>query len=369
MENYVYFFLSIEMLLINVFVMHIVSQRKFATRSTYWLLGLFSLGMALVMGYLLDLREPFTHSGVELLLGFFLLGPYKYLYRQSFIYTFATTCTSWLYTFLLFSLSIRTAALFSSNWYGWVCLGTLTFLYLTTIIPFIRSMKKASQALSRITDETLLILSVLGSLWFISCILLNILFVRYGTSYLELLVTLSLMLCTLLSYRVFYSLIVMSTTAKKLRIKTETDPLTGLKNRQALISDARRMLDKHKAFSLVFIDLDRFKQVNDRYGHVVGDNYLIHFASVIRKNYGGTGTLYRLSGDEFVFLYLGQDLETFCRELESKVRSTYKGMIAFLGLSMGCATYPKDGLELSQLLKIADLKMYQQKKMKQLVRS
>lgn len=369
MEIGLYVIVALEMILINLLVVQIASKRRFAPVNTYLVLGMFSIALLILLNFLLANKViPESYSGTALLLGFLYLIPYKYLYNQSLKYTFAITCTSWLYTLFMFSLSVRIASILNQEWFEWISLLTQTLLYVLTLAPFIYSLNKATNALRKIKDETLIMFIFLGSLWFLACILLNILFEKYGSGWLELLVTLLLLLCTILSYRVFYSLIAVRTTARELTKKTKTDALTGLKNREAFLRDAQKMIESERPFFIIFIDLDHFKQVNDRYGHGAGDQYLIHFASVLRKHYSGKGTIYRLSGDEFVFLYLGVDVDMFCSQLEAKINSTYKGRIRFRGLSLGYATYPKDGVDLYRLLELADQNMYQHKKAKHMVR-
>ena len=364
MNNNFFLIIASEMVLINSLTVHLVSRRKFTTGRTLGILGLFSLGMILVLSSFMSKNYLEAHRGVELLCGFLYLVPCAHLYKQSFKYTLAICCTSWLYNVFFFTLSIRIAILFKPEWYGWACVAALTLFFFLTYVRFMDSLRKVVQVLRTINDETLTILCYLGVLWLITCIILNIIFTGYNRIWLELLVTLSLMLCIYLSYKVFYSLVNLSSKARELKIRTETDPLTGLKNRQAFLNDAQKLMDKKRPFSIVFIDLDHFKQVNDSYGHEVGDEYLRHFARVVCRYYQGMGTLYRLSGDEFVFLYFGQNVKQFCDELEAKVTSTYQGRIPFHGLSMGYASYPADGTVLSQLLRMADLKMYQEKKKK-----
>ncbi|MEL1134427.1 GGDEF domain-containing protein [Desulfitobacterium sp. THU1] len=354
-----------EVFLVNLYVMTISSKGKTAPMKTLLILSVFTIGL-IGMTYLFTTKiySAGNHNGVFLLFGFLYLVPSRMLYDQPLKYSLAIICTSWLHTLFSLSLAIRVEPLLNEAWSGWVILLILTLFYIFTLPFFISSLKRTTYALRKIDDEMLNYYIILGSLWFLSYILLNTQFYRYDSDGFEFVITLVLTLCTILSYKVFYSLIVISNTAKELTKRTKTDILTGLKNRDAFFRDAQKRLDSRKAFSIVFIDLDQFKQVNDRYGHAEGDRYLVQFANVLRQFYRDQGTLYRLSGDEFVFLYLGRTIEEFCGQLENKIIPAYKSKIRFKGLSLGYASFPKDGEDLSTLLKTADHNMYLQKKVK-----
>lgn len=81
------------------------------------------------------------------------------------------------------------------------------------------------------------------------------------------------------------------------------DPLTGLANRALMLEELGRMLsgpDPEGRVGVILVDLDEFKQINDRYGHAVGDDILVHVAGVLRAATAGRGIVSRLGGDEFV---------------------------------------------------------------------
>jgi diguanylate cyclase (GGDEF)-like protein len=98
----------------------------------------------------------------------------------------------------------------------------------------------------------------------------------------------------------------LKTVERKLRSKAENDVLTGLPNR-ALFFDrlGRALVDARKSASgvgVLFLDVDRFKQVNDTHGHAIGDAVLIEFAQRLRKLVRTTDTVARLGGDEFAII-------------------------------------------------------------------
>ena len=151
------------------------------------------------------------------------------------------------------------------------------------------------------------------------------------------------------------------------------DNLTELPNRTLFydrtdqaISVAKR---EQSSFALLYFDLDRFKPVNDRYGHLAGDQLLKMAASRIRYVLRETDTVARLGGDEFVVLLLPTSNEGSAEIVAQKIilalTSPYKLDAAeenvAIGVSIGIALYPKDGANRDSLLNSADSAMYKAK--------
>ena len=145
---------------------------------------------------------------------------------------------------------------------------------------------------------------------------------------------------------------------QEFQLMAATDPLTGLGNSVALVDRLHEMQKEGGAFSLLFMDLDSFKSVNDTHGHRAGDAYLIRFAQAL-KRLGGDGTFFfRKSGDEFIGLTRDRELAKALKALQPEMEPG----IAFLGVSVGCANTPEDGETLAELLDVADRDMYRHKR-------
>lgn len=144
-----------------------------------------------------------------------------------------------------------------------------------------------------------------------------------------------------------------------------TDSLTALKNRRAFEDEAGRALaglGSSRELSLCLIDIDHFKQVNDRHGHPVGDAVLGLLASVIDEHAPGCG--YRLGGDELAFLLpapSGVALDTADRIREQFVARQLEIVPETVTISAGIAVFPENADELHALVKHADLALYQSK--------
>ena len=145
---------------------------------------------------------------------------------------------------------------------------------------------------------------------------------------------------------------------QEFQLMAATDPLTKLGNSVALVDRLHEMQKEGGAFSLLFLDLDSFKSVNDTYGHRTGDAYLIHFAQALKSLCDDGTSFFRKSGDEFIGLTRDRELVKALKELRPEMEPG----IAFLGVSVGCANTPEDGETLAELLDAADRDMYRHKR-------
>ena len=150
------------------------------------------------------------------------------------------------------------------------------------------------------------------------------------------------------------------------------DPLTGLKNRrffdELLQHEASRADREGKPLSLIMIDLDHFKRINDRYGHEAGDGVLMAVAQLLQEHFRDADVVCRMGGEEFVALLPGattERAEARARDLVERVRRLrlQHGDLALptLTLSCGVATYPCHAREPIALLGLADKALYQAK--------
>jgi diguanylate cyclase (GGDEF)-like protein len=149
------------------------------------------------------------------------------------------------------------------------------------------------------------------------------------------------------------------------------DPLTSLGNRKAFNEQLRTALEQAQRqdapLALLFIDLDRFKEVNDRFGHDLGDALLIAIAERLRGALRQPDHFYRLGGDEFTLLLSGEDAgnamalaERLLRVLEPAFELNGQ-RIDFVTPSIGIALYPEHASQPEALIKAADSAMYQAK--------
>lgn len=157
---------------------------------------------------------------------------------------------------------------------------------------------------------------------------------------------------------------------QQLEVLAHYDSLTGLANRVLLKerfrSTVAQAMDSGECFGLVMIDLNRFKSINDSYGHAAGDRVLLISAQRLLATIRASDTVARLGGDEFVVMMtpvcerqeLVQMGERLNNALSEPITLTH-GLSVSVGLSLGFALYPDDGGVLSDLLHVADQAMYE----------
>ena len=150
------------------------------------------------------------------------------------------------------------------------------------------------------------------------------------------------------------------------------DPLTGLPNRRQFSEDLavllRETTGSNETLSLMQLDLDDFKPVNDTLGHPAGDKLLQFAASRIQGCLASDDRAYRLAGDEFTVISMGSGHSAKGHRLaealiaEFKKPFTIDGIAVFVGASIGISTAPPDGTSPEQLMKASDLALYAAKK-------
>jgi diguanylate cyclase (GGDEF)-like protein len=152
----------------------------------------------------------------------------------------------------------------------------------------------------------------------------------------------------------------------QLRRLAVSDPLTGLANYRQLIEavdgEIRRSQRSGRAFAIVFLDLDRLKKINDRYGHLVGSRALCRLADVLRGTSRGIDTAARFGGDEFALILPETDAAA-ARQVGERVAARLAAETEKppLSVSMGVAVYPGDGDSVDSLLAAADRVLYEAK--------
>jgi diguanylate cyclase (GGDEF)-like protein len=122
----------------------------------------------------------------------------------------------------------------------------------------------------------------------------------------------------------------------------------------------------HQTIAVLVCDLDGFKQINDRYGHLEGNRVLRAVARALRLQCREYDTVARLGGDEFVLVLPGQEHDSVSAKVEQLINAVAEAgyetvRAACLGISVGVAYYPADGEDAEALLAVADQRMYRQK--------
>jgi len=156
------------------------------------------------------------------------------------------------------------------------------------------------------------------------------------------------------------------------RFRADHDPLTTLPNRAAfaaaLTSALARVRRSGDRLAVLFIDLDGFKEMNDRYGHEAGDAVLRSASRRLIRRLRTGDSVARLGGDEFATILRGIGSDEDARTLAEQVRATLERSTAWhgnklrVGASIGWAIAPRDGTEIAELLRRSDHRMYRDKR-------
>lgn len=164
----------------------------------------------------------------------------------------------------------------------------------------------------------------------------------------------------------------LNNSQRNLQYLATRDPLTGLPNRaliyEELGANIRRAKSQQYSFAVFFLDLNRFKHINDTLGHSFGDQLLCHIAESLQKNIPSNARIGRLGGDEFFIICESYQSKESTAEIAEGIIDTVKQPVCLNHVtiepscSIGIAVFPEDGHDMETLVRHADLAMYQAKK-------
>ncbi len=160
---------------------------------------------------------------------------------------------------------------------------------------------------------------------------------------------------------------------ERLMLLSHIDEVTGLYNQRKLVKDLEETIksheDENESFSLLFVDIDHFKSVNDNFGHLVGSDILADLGDLLKSLVRGTDDVYRFGGDEFIVILREVDIETVHR-IGVRLLKTIKnhhfelesGESYSMSVSIGIAEFPTDAKTSKEMIQLADEMMYKSKK-------
>lgn len=163
---------------------------------------------------------------------------------------------------------------------------------------------------------------------------------------------------------------------KKVENLVHVDDVTGLYNQRKLLKDVDNAVERFKdfkeVFTILFIDVDHFKSVNDGHGHLVGTQILAQLGALLKRTLRESDLIYRYGGDEFVMIIpdvsgdtaksIGDRVLNIVKETTFVVDSNEEKVDFNITVSIGVATFPDDAKNRTQVLEIADKMMYEAKK-------
>ena len=352
---------TFEMLIINMISFNYCCPKKYSGSITWTILAAFSI-LFLPCVFLLS---PYFGDGRMLVLGFLYLVPFYFLYKEKLSRLFLIMCMCWVYTISIYTLAFQFSSLMAKENQDMYTFLLQTALFAVTLYPFFKWVVPKYmfilQNIEKFGTGCAKYFNFNCFLHFVTILILNIAFYQETGSILKILSILLFSSITLLSYTMLYRMVSDSIQIRHLERVSQHDSLTGLANHDRLYHDLQTLLQGKQVFSILFVDLDRFKEINDCYGHIVGDQYLRHFATICAKIFQENGKTYRFGGDEFVVLYQGiippkaiEQLQQ-CREWEEGAPCPFNQV------STGSIVCRPPFPDAEELLHQVDRKMYEMK--------
>ena len=307
MEYVLYTLPSIEVLIFNLINLEYCITRKYSRFKAVTVLFLFT-AFILLLWALFPEKELYG-KGQFPILGFIYIIPLKYLYHEKMELIFINMCMSWTYTLGIMAVAVQIVYLSGFTDHSLPLMIVETILFWATFVPFRKYMIPKFSYILRNTHtvqkKQFTYLKISICFHFFMLIILHLIFLNSEKYILQITALVLFLVTNYLFYHIVYEVISSSIKVNELEKTVPKDALTGLGNRTQLIKDIRCLMEDNQVFSVLFLDLDRFKQINDQYGHDVGDRYLMHFAKVFCDELNDRGTLYRYGGDEFIAIYYG----------------------------------------------------------------
>ena len=294
-----------EVLIFNLVTLNCCFKMKYSLIKTAAVFCVFTV-FCIYPG-LIFISNVFNGNGKFSIFGFLYIIPLKYLYGEKIESILLNMCMSWTYTLGILSISVQITYFLGIVNYNLYLVIIETVLFLMTFIPFKKYViPKYVYILHNLHDFPKLQLRYLKIsvyLNFFMLMILHIIFLKSEKYLLQITALIIFLTAKYLLYDIIYEAVKNSHKINELEKTVSHDDLTGLGNRLELMRRMRILLEENQTFSVMFLDLDKFKLINDKYGHDIGDKYLIHFGKVFSEELKDKGKLYRYGGDEFVAIY------------------------------------------------------------------
>ena len=155
--------------------------------------------------------------------------------------------------------------------------------------------------------------------------------------------------------------------SEKYEFLAKFDELTKLPNRRAIKTRFDNKVNSNSEFALVMLDIDNFKEINDKYGHDIGDKILQYFAPKLNKFNNDSDLVARYGGDEFIFILKVKSKKSFEKKISS-IEKLFSNPINInnhqieVFVSLGISIYPTDANNFDEMFKNADEALYAAKK-------
>lgn len=347
----------LEILIINLLLTHILARKKYSNLKTFGILFLFTIVISSVFYFINSITGGDGQTVWFVLIGFLYIFPLYILYdtKVNVLITIMIYC--WTYTMILNSISHSIGYLLSQLGENPIILITQTLLIIITFNYVLKFTKnKFMVIVENASNETRSSLILLGL-----CLFTTITSIRYfinPNTFIYYLLVLSLIIIVTTSYNLLFKYVETYMHLDNTKKIVYRDTLTGIANRYSLFEDINNHITNNQPFTLLFMDLDSLKKINDGFGHSKGDDYLRCFAKSLKNIIQTSGKSYRFAGDEFVCI-LPDVLEPIdVKQMEQELNKMMDEQLQFSGVSIGISKFPEDASTPDALLSIADKRMY-----------
>lgn len=363
--DYLKILIVMEIIGVNVITITRCANKKYSWTLTCSVLALFTV-VVVSVGYALFGKLPFFNDGNGLfnIFGLVYLIPCYFLAKESLLRLFVIFCMAWFYSLGSFIFAVQIAKLLPLDDFiiNILIVQTLVLAYL--IYPFQKIVvPRYTYMLTHLSthQKQKKWLFTIGSFQYITLLVISYDFARQEGSFLKILLVILLECTMLLCYLVLYNMVHSGEQIRKLNETLLRDEMTGTFNRECLFNDLETQLSNDKSFTVLFIDLDSFKGINDEYGHLAGDWYLKKFSQMILDIIGNRGKLYRFGGDEFVVVYQGKNIDKIVDEISVCQQWPKSSLCPFRGASVGTVFCQPPHITVEEVLTLVDKRMYEKK--------
>lgn len=359
MELFIQVMIVAEILIVNMSIFYRNSTPKYSLSKIIRVILIYSILLIVCGLYALQHLDFFGNgNALFTILGFLYLPVLNYLFYGSYHDHFFIMCYAWIYTLTVFTISIQVGYIFIEY-------GLLTVALLTQTLILALTYKLIHEFIGRIYMKLLdcqdkdirKYLDREAFIWFFTILLVNLNFI-FQIEILKIFAFVVIFVNVIFSYLLLFEVLSKGHQIGDLQNKIAQDPLTKVGSRIGFEYSIKEKIKKKKAFILIYLDLDNFKDINDCFGHLFGDEYLRVFAHKLKqfKN----AEVFRISGDEFVILSKSEEYHALISHLH-KIDFQLNKHIRFKGVSIGYAFYPNEARSIDDLIYLADQRMYKDK--------
>lgn len=364
MEVMIHVAIVLEIIAINMSVFYRNATPKYSLLKTCIVICLYTI--FLIAGGLVLLKQLSFYgngNGIFTMLGFLYMPIFKYLFKENYRDEFFIICYAWIYTLVVFSISVQFGYILGKYGRYLMWLLAQTIIFASTYRLMFKYVENVYVKLLDCQDKEIRkYLDQENFIWFATVFLINLNFIFKDVAILKIIVFVVIMINVVFSYLLLSEILKKGNRIGDLQNQIAKDLLTDIGSRIGFEYCLKQLSDNNSEFALIYMDLDNFKGINDRFGHLLGDCYLKEFASKLKEL--KSINVFRIAGDEFVLI---SNLDNYQNLVEciGSIDFELDGQVPFNGVSMGYALYPSEANDIEELIHLADSRMYQNKSVRE----